>query len=168
MPTLDQYVNMLGINKLRLDDELEVHAQIQFIISAEVTRQNSRMVATENELKNVEARLFIDIKESDDKGAEMQIKSRVRVHKDRERAWEKYQTARETYEQWSDLKAAWITRGYQLGQLGGLFSDDYFSITSITRPNGERRRELNTADEESRSAIRRASDRASMRQRVQL
>jgi hypothetical protein len=158
MATLDQYRNMLRINKLRLDDELEIQAELQHDIGVEVARLNTKAVEAENDLKSVEARLLIQFKDGSVKMTADEVKAEVRVHKDRVRAWEKWQAIRETHEVWTSLLQAWITKGYKLADMGGLYASDYFAVRTITRPEGERRREVNAADEESRSAMRRASE----------
>jgi zinc transporter ZupT len=55
MPTLEQYQNMLRINKLRLDDELEIQAELQHAISMEVARLNTLDLEAENKLKSTDA-----------------------------------------------------------------------------------------------------------------
>lgn len=160
MATLEQYRNMIGINKLRLDDELEVQAQIQMDISSQVARLNTKALEAENELKNVEAELYLQFRDSGEKMTADEIKASVRSHAKRGRAWEKWQAAREVHEEWSGLLSAWITKGYKLADVGSLYASDYFAVRTIQKPTGERRRELNPIEEESRSAMRRASERA--------
>jgi hypothetical protein len=159
MPTLDQYRNMLRINKLRLDDELEIQAEVQHNISAEVVRLNTRALEAENKLKSVEAELFVRFKEEGGKMTAEEIKASVRVNHARVSAWEQYQAAREVHELWSGLLAAWITKGYKLADVGSLYASDYFAMRTVIHPDGVRTRQLNAPDEESRSAIRRASER---------
>jgi hypothetical protein len=160
MPTLEQYRNMLPVNKLRLDDELEIQAQVQMDISSECARLNTKALEAENYLKSIEAELFIRLKDKAEKMTADEVKARIRVHEDRVRAWEHYQTIRETHEHWTGLLSAWITKGYKLADIGGLYASDYFAMTTIKRPDGARTRELNPIEEESRSAIRRATERA--------
>jgi hypothetical protein len=158
MPTLEQYSNMLRINKLRLDDELEIQAELQHDIGMEVARLNSRAIEAENGLKITEAHLFIQFKDGPAKKTAEEIKAEVRVHKDRARAWEKAQIARELHEQWSSLLQAWITKGYKLADVGSLYASDYFAMRTISRPDGERRREVSPLEEASRSAMRHANE----------
>lgn len=146
---------MLPANKLKLDDELEIQAQIQFDISMECTRLNTKALEAENELKTMEAELFVKFKDSGEKMTADEIKAQVRVHRERAKAWEKYQAAREAHEQWAGLLQAWTTKGYKLADLGGLYAADYFSMTSISG-----NRAVNPVEEHSRSAIRRATERA--------
>lgn len=157
MATLEQYRNMLSINKLRLDDELEIQAENQERIGREVAFLNTRMIEAKDELACVEARLVEEFRDGSTKDL---AEAKAKRHPDRRRAWEKYQAVRETHELWSNVLSAWVTKGYKLADLGGLFASDYFAITSISRPDGNRRRDLNAADENSRQALRSASERS--------
>lgn len=168
MTTLEQYQAMLRINKLRLDDELEIQAELQHKISMEVTRLNTLDLEAENKLKSVEAELYIQLKEEGGKMTADEIKACIRVHRNRVRAWELYQAAREVHEQWSGLLQAWITKGYKLADIGSLYASDYFAIRTISKETGERRREVSPIEEESRSAIRRATEQTSPRRREAL
>jgi hypothetical protein len=161
MPTLEQYQNMLRINKLRLDDELEIQAELQHAISMEVARLNTLDLEAENKLKSTEAELYVGLKEEGGKMTADEIKAAVRIHHKRVRAWELYQAAREVHEQWSGLLQAWITKGYKLADIGSLYASDYFAIRTVGKETGERRREVSPIEEESRSAIRRASEKES-------
>lgn len=155
MATLEQYRNLLRIDKLRLDDELEIQAEMQERIGAEVARLNTRMIEAKDELTCTEARLIEEFKD----GSTVAVAdAKAKRHPDRRRAWEKYQAQREVHELWANLQSAWITKGYKLADLGQLFGSDYFAIKSISRPDGERRREVSGVDEESRTALRRASE----------
>lgn len=158
MATLDQYAKMLLINKLRLDDELEIQAELQHAISMEVVRLSTRAIEAENQLKHTEAELYVQFKEEGGKMTADEIKAATRINRKRVSAWEKWQTAREVHEQWAGLLQAWITKGYKLADVGALFASDYFALRTLTRPDGERRRDLNAADEDSRSAMRKASE----------
>lgn len=158
MATLANYRNLLGINKLRLDDELEVQAQYQEQISTETTRANTRMLEKKDELQRVEARLVEDFREGATKDL---AEAKAKRHPDRRKAWDEYQRAREEHELWDGMLNAWKTKGFKLADLGALFGSDYFAIRTITRPEGERRRELNSVDEESRQVLRQANESAS-------
>jgi hypothetical protein len=51
--TLTQLTNMLRISKHRLDDELELQAQVQFDISESLGIANAKQSRLENEWKNL-------------------------------------------------------------------------------------------------------------------
>lgn len=155
---------MIRINKLRLDDELEIQAEMQERISSEVARLNTRALEAENELKVTEARLMEDLKESDVRVSVDALKAAIKRHPDRTKAWTRWQVAREVHEEWDGLLQAWITKGYKLADLGALFGSDYFAIKTITREDGARRKDVDPIDEASRSALRRATERVNASQ----
>lgn len=159
MTTLDQYRNMLLINKLRLDDELEIQAQVQELIGNQVALLTARMFEMKDVLARIEGELIDTFKDRDAKATVDQCKARMMREPRRVRAWEDLQRVRLEHDQWDALLQAWITKGYKLADIGGLYASDYFAVRTINRPDGDRRRELNAADEESRSAMRRANDR---------
>lgn len=160
MATLEQYRNMLRINKLRLDDELEIQAQVQEQIGFVAAQLSARMLEMKDILARVESELIDTLKERDTKATVDQCKARMMRDPRRLQAWENLQRARLEHDQWDSLLQAWITKGYKLADIGGLYASDYFAIRSIGKPDGERRREVNAADEESRSAMRRAGERS--------
>lgn len=159
MATLDQYRHMLPINKLRLDDELEIQAQVQEQIGSQVALLTARTFEMKDILARIEGELIDTFKDRDSKATVDQCKARMMREPKRVRAWEDLQRVRLEHDQWDSLLQAWITKGYKLADIGGLYASDYFAVRTIGRPDGERRRELNAADEESRSAMRRASER---------
>ena len=65
--TYEQFRTMLPIHKHRLDDELEIHAQLQEQISHETTLRNSRMLEAKEDLAKTEARVADDLREDDPK-----------------------------------------------------------------------------------------------------
>lgn len=158
MPTLEQYQNMLRINKQRLDDELEVQAEIQYAIGAECARLNTRMLEAKDDLARLEGEILDELKEA--KGVTVeQAKARVLADPDRRKKWAVYQQLREAHEVWTALKDAWITKGYKLADLGGLFGADYFAVRSVSG-SSETRVDVPRATEERRQAVQDASRRA--------
>ena len=57
---LSQVRNMLRINKHRLDDELELHAEVLDRVGQEVVKRNSRMIELKKRLEEVEAKVTAD------------------------------------------------------------------------------------------------------------
>lgn len=163
MTTLDQYQKMLRTNKLRLDDELEIQAEMQYEIGAEVARLNSKMIEAKDTLARTEAELLEEYKRLNDKLTVDQAKGRVLTHQDRRKKWAVYQELREAHELWEAMLSAWIVKGYKMADLGTLFSADYFAITTVS---GSSRREPSRADEERRTAVREASTDTSRRRRA--
>lgn len=131
--TYEQLRAMLPVHKHRLDDELEIHAQIQELISYEVTTKNSRAIQFKDDLVKVEARLAEDYREEDPKITINGISNKVARASERIRAWEKYQDARSEHERWSGLLEAWKQKGYAIRNLGDLYASQYFVMQSHQR-----------------------------------
>lgn len=153
MPTIDQYRAMLRIRKHCLDDELEIQAETQHDISSEVARLRTRALDLENELKLVEARLHADTKDRAEKMTADDIKAAVRRHEDRRKAFARWQDARELLEVWEGLLSSWVTKGYKLADLGGLYASDYFAVRTVST-----RRDVSVPDDGARALLRRASE----------
>lgn len=159
MTTLDNYRNLLRIDKHRLDDELEIQAEMQERISSEVARLNTRAQEAKDELARTEARLLEDAKDRDPKLTVSQLEASVKRHPDRTKAWAKYQAVRETYEEWVGMLDAWKTKGFKLADLGNLFASDYFAVNSLSRDRDRKDRgeDRRAPDDKQRAAIRDAS-----------
>lgn len=133
--TIDVFRNMLRINKHRLDDELEIQAELQERISAHTARLNSRMLECKKGLDAEEARVIAQLKDNDAKLTNPQAEKEARRHRDYISAWQSYAVARQEHEEWLGLYEAWKSRGYQLKTLADLFSDQYFTIDSAGTPS---------------------------------
>jgi len=132
--TIEKYRGMLVVNKHRLDDELEIQADIQERISAEVATLNSRMLECKDDLAKIEARLSEEFRDSDAKLTVDGIKGKVLRHAERGRAWDRHQKAREDLEVAQGILDAWIKRGFSLKTLGELYTGQYFSVRSAGAP----------------------------------
>ncbi len=131
-----KYRNLLPVMKHRLDDELELHAQVYETISSKVVVLNSRMLEAKNRLASVEDRLAEGFREDHEKLTKDAIEGKVRRHRDRTEAWEAYQRARADHEQWSGLLDAWKQKGYSIKTLAELYTADYYSITTTSVGGG--------------------------------
>lgn len=163
MATLDQFRGMLRINKLRLDDELEIQAEIQEQIGREVARLSAQVQEAKDALIGAEGEFMDRAKERDPKATVDQLKGRMVDDARRRAAWERLSTLRLGHDEWDALLQAWITKGYKLADLGALYSSDYFAVRTVSRPDGERRRELDQREEQSREAIQRGQERQQRR-----
>lgn len=128
--TIEKYRGMLVINKHRLDDELEIQADIQERISAEVAALNSRFLECKDQLAKVEARLADDFRDTDAKMTVGAIAGKVLRNSERNGAWDRLQAAREELEVAQGVLDAWVKRGYSLKTLGELYTGQYFSVRS--------------------------------------
>lgn len=130
MTTLKDYRSMLRINRHRLDDELEIQAEVMDRISQEVNRLNSQMLSAKEELLRVEARLMTEIAEdAPSKMTVAQMEAAVRRHKDRRDAWVQYDIARYSFDEWEALRDAWKQRGFSIKTLADLYTSHYFTIS---------------------------------------
>lgn len=130
MATLQDYRNMLRINRHRLDDELEIQSEMMDRISQEVNKLNSRMLAAKEELLRVEARLMVEIAEdATTKLTVSQMEAAVRRHRDRRDAWNALDTARYAFDEWEALRDAWKQRGFSIKTLADLYTSHYFTIS---------------------------------------
>lgn len=129
MPTIAQYRAMLRTNRHRLDDELEIHAEIQEQINNEVNRAAARVREAEEKLKRIEARRTEELREAGDRGTMDDVKARVRRDPDRKEAWQSLQVQLSAHEEWSALLDAWRVKGYNIRDLALLYQSSYFALT---------------------------------------
>ena len=130
MPTYEQYRAMLPVHKHRLDDELEVQAQIMEQIISETVRQNARMLESKLNLEKVEGRLLAEFKEDDPKMTVQQLDAKVKRDADRNRAWEIYLANISEHGKWQGLQDSWRQKGFSIKTLADLYSAQYFQLSS--------------------------------------
>lgn len=136
---LQHYRNALRVNKHRLDDDLETHAENQEQISARVAQMNTAMLHAKATLAQVEARLLQDAKESREKITKDEAEAIVVRHADRRDAWRELQGAREELEEWQGLYDAWRQKGKDMENLGRLYGAQYFALSSVGPDRRSRR-----------------------------
>lgn len=151
--TIEQYRTMLRINRHRLDEELELQAELMDRISSQVAVLNSQQLEAKEELSRIEARLFLELK--GDKVSNEAANAEVRKHRERITAWQRYQVARQTCEDWQGLLSAWTARGYHIKVIADLFIAQYFAVTTVHGPEdstvyADARKRLSEAREERR------------------
>lgn len=131
---LQHYRAQLRINRLRLDEDLEVQAVMLEQISSNVTRLNTRVLEMKEQLAMVEARLTQDLA-LEEKLTVAELGAKVKRHKDRVEAYRKWMLAREEHEEWTGLLDAWRGKGFAMKDLGNLYASQYFSINSVGGPS---------------------------------
>lgn len=134
---LQTYRKMLYVHRHRLDDELEIQADIMERISAQTVIQNSRALEAKDQLSRIEARLVEDAKDDDPKLSNPMAEARVRRDPERIKAWQVYQAARAEHEAWQGLLDAWKQRGYAIKTLADLYAANYYSPSSTVRKESE-------------------------------
>ena len=127
---LRTYITMLPIQKHRLDDELEVQADIMYRISENVVRRTSAANALKNELEKLDAVIISELKASGTKGAVSVLSGAAKGDKEREQLYDRYQVAVVDQQRWEGLLESWRARGFALTTLANLYSANYFSPTS--------------------------------------
>lgn len=130
---IQTYRKMLYVHRHRLDDELEIQADIMERISSQTVIQNSRQLDAKDQLSRIEARLVEDAKEDDPKLSNPMAEARVRRDPERIKAWQAYQAARAEHEAWQGLLDAWKQRGYAIKTLADLYAANYYSPSSTVR-----------------------------------
>lgn len=155
MSTLENYRNMLRVNKHRLDDELEIQGEIMERISTQVVTHNSAAIDAKEALVKVEGRLADDFRDDDPKATVGAIDAKVKRDPERVTRWEAYQRARAMHEAWQGLLDAWRQKGFSIKTLADLYASQYFSLSSTQ--SDQRQRERYDQVDAGRAALRRAS-----------
>jgi hypothetical protein len=130
----------LQIDKHRLDDELEVQAAIQHMISDKLSKVRQHMDLLENDLEKIEARTYVSKSDQLINGKKPSVeylKSAVRSDAERTRKWLEYNEARAEHERWEGLYYAWRSRNDALQALAKLAVANYFAVeTTYDRNRG--------------------------------
>lgn len=149
------YRDRLRVNRHRLDEELEQHAQYLEEIGRECARLNREVERSRVKRDITQAQLVRRIKANDPKATVPVIEAELTLDPGMLGANELLRDAQEEHAEWEALNRAWYQRGFDLKALGELYGAQYFSINSVTGPEpGERRKQ---ADEVVRRALRDAS-----------
>lgn len=130
MDDLDSFRRLLRINKNRLDDELELQADVMDRLSERIAKLIAEADGLENELKLTEARLFRQFKDDDEKLTDKAAESAVKRHQERARALERYSAASYDLRLWQGLYEAWKAKGYAINKLCDLYAAQYFTKDS--------------------------------------
>jgi hypothetical protein len=130
MATYEEYRAMLPVMKHRLDDELEVQAQIMEQIITETVRQNSRLLECKLNLEKLEGRLLAEYKEDDPKMTVAQVEAKVKRDPERDKAWQIYLSALSEVSKWQGLQDAWRQKGFSIKTLADLYATQYFQLSS--------------------------------------
>lgn len=151
---INTYRKMLFVQRHRLDDELEVQAELMERISAATVVRNSRSIEAKENLSQVEARLLEDARDDDPKLTAAAADAKIRRDPERIKAWRIFQAARAEHEQWQGLQDAWRQRGFSIKTLADLYTANYYSPTSTT--NSSRGADVDRDTENLRARMRSA------------
>jgi hypothetical protein len=128
--TYEQFRAMLPVFKHRLDDELEVQAQIMEQISTEVVRRNAQLLESKQELDKIDGRLAEEAREDEPKSTVGAIAAKVKRDPDRVSAWMKYLACLSEHGRWEGLREAWKQKGFSIKTLADLYHSQYFQLSS--------------------------------------
>ena len=146
---------MLPSSKYKLDDELEVQADLMDRISQELTRAAREEAEAKDALARLEARLASDYRSGAEKGVTVgEIAGMVLRDADRVRAFNAHQDAIAAHSEWKGLLEAWRQKGFSISKLAELYGQNYFSPVS-----GGRRSTEDRPSHAARQAIRDAGGR---------
>ena len=141
MDDLQTFRALLRVNKHRLDEELEIQAEVMDRISDRMAQISARAAEAEQELKAAEARIYRQIKDGDEKMTEKAADNAVRRHQDRIRAHERMVLVNQELAQWQGLYAAWKARGFSISSLCDLYLGQYYTKDSHSSRTDQRRSE---------------------------
>ena len=154
---LHAYQKLMTIAKHRLDDELEIQAEIQYKISDCKVQALSAMLSAKDVMERYEGRLYHELKEDGNKLTVPEIQGIVQSDRTRLTHWQTYQDARHTHDQWEGLYESWRSRGFALRALVDLRIANYYTADSVSAKDS---REKDYAD--SRKALARSRNDAPM------
>ena len=124
---INQIRNQLRINRHRLDEELELQAYIAEQISAEVAKLKSRTDSANEGVKDIEARLVLDLRDEGGKLSVAEMQARIQRDKVRKDMAGAHAALKHELAVWEGLQEAWKQRSFALRNLAGLYSSDYFA-----------------------------------------
>lgn len=128
----EELVAKLPIDKHGLDDELEMQAAIQHMISEQLSKAREHMELMENELESCESSAYIKVMgtavDGGKKPSVEYAKSMVKSDRTRKQKWLDFNEARRDFEKWEGLYYAWRSRNDALQGLAKLAVANYFAV----------------------------------------
>ncbi len=149
MISREKLESRLAINPHALDDELVSQPELFYHAAQQHVRSGSMRDEAKDQLKQVDAKLFIHFKAELERSTETLVISHIEQHRDHISAREVYLKMCERTEEWDALKSAFIQRSFMLKDLAALFVADYYTTSSVS---GGDAREV--ADRAGRSAMK--------------
>lgn len=137
------FETLLRINKNDLDTECEIFPQVFFYVSDALTFLQSRRDALTNEIKDMEADLYLDyrsqpVAEGEKRPTEKEIEASVRSDREITKKRETRDAFNENFFKLSAMKDAFQQRSYMLTNLVTLSCANYYS-QSVGEPRGPMR-----------------------------
>jgi hypothetical protein len=150
--TLSFYRERLRVNRHRLDQELEEHAQRLEEIGRRCAGLNREVEATRSDRDVKLAQLVRRVKSTDPKATAPVIDAEAALDPVVSQANSGLRDKQLEHAEWEALNRAWYQRGFDLKALGELYGAQYFAINSVSGNGGER-----VPDASLRQAMREAS-----------
>ena len=163
MGTLAQYRNMLRINKHRLDEELEIHAQVLDEIGRHAAGMERNLARIEAEHDGIIAGFNRRCRVNDPKISVAALLDENALDRTCGASAAALADAKQVSAEWAALHKAWYQRGFDLKALGELFIAQYFGLDSIGMAQDGPNRNV---DVTARAAIREASRTADQFSRI--
>jgi hypothetical protein len=132
---LKQY---LRIDKHKLDEELEEQPMLLFQISEAFVQASAERDMLKEQLATIDANLDAAIRNDfgDKKYTEAMVKIEVQTNKKHDQAMLKFLDAKKQADLLLALKEAFVSRGFMIRDLCGLYNANYFEEASV-RGTGE-------------------------------
>lgn len=132
---LEDYKNLLLIDKYRLDDELERQALHMFEVGELYAEQVSVRDSLKERIDTVDAEIAEKFRKSaaisGDKLTEANLQQKIAMHPQHLEAHEEFLLAKKSAEILGSLKDAFVQRGLALRELASLYTSNYFSNEPI-------------------------------------
>lgn len=151
--SLREFAELLRIDRHRLDDELELQAELLHRISEEVVKAKSKAVELKDLLDRLEGDIYSDAKQHYPKATVPELQGITLREPQRIAAFRNYHAARSNQESWEGLHDAWKSRGFALRGLIDLRLANYYTSDSGSHKEG--REALARARREKKSTNRR-------------
>ncbi len=129
---INDFERMLPIDKHRLDEELEVQAEVQWRIAERLAKSNADRDDLKDVYERVRAEVAEDVLLHTPGLAAAKVDAKVIVTPRRIRGWEDYLESKKVSERWYVLHEAWRARGFALKSLCDLSASNYFAVDSHT------------------------------------
>lgn len=134
MLTLEWVHEHLMVDRHALDDELAIHPQVLYEIGKQVAALSAQVKEAKRLVEEAEWREVAAIKREEPKLAAAQAEREAHSSDRYVKAWREYLKLNEALELWTEARSAWMSKGYALKDLGGLFASEYFAVDSIRKP----------------------------------
>lgn len=122
--------NLLYIQKHRLDEELEIQAELFYHVSHKLATVNAALVQAKDALARIEAAAYVRIGKEDEKLSDTKIRMRVVDDPDYQAALSSLGLCKSESEVWVGIQEAFRQRGYMLRELCDLYLSNYYTTTS--------------------------------------